>query len=63
MKMCTVCLFMMDELIRPILRKESTDKLDEKRIIDKILSDEDLLFQWCFVVGTVVDVELSPVLL
>jgi len=29
----------------------------------KILSDEDLVFQWCFVVGTVVDIELSEVLL
>ena len=57
---------MMEELIRPILRKEFADQIDEgtkKKIVDKILSDEDLLFQWCFVVRTVVDTELSEVLL
>ena len=57
---------MLEKLIRPILRKELADKIDKstnKGIIDKILSDEGLLFQWCFVVGIVVDIELSEVLL
>jgi len=57
---------MMEEIIRPILRKEVADQIDEgtkERIIDQILSDEDLLYQWCFVVRTVVDTESSEVLL
>ena len=56
----------MEEMIQSVLQKEIADQIDDgtkKKIMDKILGDEDLLFQWCFVVRTVVDIEHSEVLL
>ena len=56
----------MEEIIQSVLLKEIADQIDDgtkKKIMDKILGDEDLLFQWCFVVRTVVDIEHSEVLL
>ena len=56
----------MEEMIQSVLQKEIADQIDDgtkKKIMDKILGDEDLLFQWCFVVRTVVDIEYLEVLL
>jgi len=52
----------MEEMIQSVLQKEIADQIDDgtkKKTMDKILGDKDLLFQWCFVVRTVVDVEHS----
>ena len=56
----------MEEIVQPFFSKESAHKLDDatrKEIVEKILNNEDLLFQWCFVIGTTVNTELSLVLL
>ena len=56
----------MKEEIRQKLTKDSASKLKEgtkAEIIDGLLQNEDLLFQWCFVVRTTVDDESSPILL
>ena len=56
----------LEEIIRSVLQKEIADQIDDgtkKKIMDKILGDEDLLFQWCFVVRTAVDIEHSEVLM
>ena len=56
----------MEEEIRQKLTKDSASKLKEgtkAEILDGLLQNEDLLFQWCFVVRTTVDNESSPILL
>lgn len=56
----------MEEEIRQKLTKDSASKLKEgtkAEILDGLLQNEDLLFQWCFVVRTSVDNESSPILL
>jgi len=56
----------MEEEIRQKLTKDSADKLKEgikTEILHDLLQNEDLLFQWCFVVRTTVDNDFSPELL
>lgn len=56
----------MEEEIRQKLTKDSASKTKEgtkAEILDGLMENEDLLFQWCFVVRTTVENESSPILL
>ena len=56
----------MEEEISQKLKRVSASELKEStkaEILDSLLKNEDLLFQWCFIIRTTVDNDSSPILL
>ena len=56
----------MEEEISQKLKRVSASELKEStkaEILDSLLKNEDLLFQWCFIIRTTMDNDSSPILL